>query len=266
MNKQMLCDAFCHDLEVSQVPAGLAVRTPFATADGDAIGFYITPHPTETGRYRIEDAGLLIPMLEATGVNLDAGSRATAFHRLLQEHHASFDDQSLELHSEYVEEADVPSEAMRFIALMLRVQDLELLNQETVANTFREDVQADLDRTLKGRAQIAYHSPPHANFKDFEADAVIRNNGQSLALYFGTTDERVNEAVILWLENHNRQLGLKVALMLEREKPPQINNRSLRRAMNRLDATTVYRDDEIGSLEKVASLVGVEPITSKRMQ
>lgn len=261
MNKQLLCEAFCHDLDVSSVPAGLVVRTGFMTRDGDAIGFYVTRHPLDPARWRVEDSGLVVPMIEATGVNLDSGARAVAFHRLLDEYGTAFDAEAMELHSEYVSETDLPSEAMRFVALLLRVQDLELLNSETVANTFREDVVADLDRFLSSGATIQYKTAPHKLLKDFEADALIQKDGASLALYFATTDERVNEAVILWMENKDRKVGLKVALMLEKEKPPQINNRSLRRAMNRLDATTVYRDDEIGSMTRVASLVGLDLTT-----
>jgi len=258
MNKQLLCDAFCQDLDVSHVPAGLVVRTGFMTRDGDAVGFYVTRHPADSQLWRVEDSGLVIPMLEAAGVNLDSGARAIALHRLLMEYGAAFDDEAMELHSEYVSEADLPSEAMRFVALLLRVQDLELLNTETVASTFREDVVADLDRLIAKRATIQYRATPHRLLKDFEADALIQKGGTTLALYFATTDERVNEAVILWMESKERSAGLKVALMLEREKPPQINNRSLRRAMNRLDATTVYRGDEIGSMSRVASLVGMD--------
>lgn len=257
MNKQLLCEAFCQDLDVSNVPAGLVVRTGFMNRDGDAIGFYVTHHPLDSGLWRVEDSGLVIPMIEAAGVNLESGPRAAALHRLLNEYSASFDAEAMELHSEYVSEAELPSEAMRFVALLLRVQDLELLNTETVANTFREDVVADLDRYISQRATIRYRAAPHERLKDFEADALIQKDGVSLALYFATSDERVNEAVILWMENKQLSVGLKVALMLEREKPPQINNRSLRRAMNRLDATTVYRDDEFGSMTRVASLVGM---------
>lgn len=258
MNKQLICEAFCHDLNVLDVPAGLAVRTGFVSRDGDAIGFYVTRHPIDTGLWRVEDSGLVVPMLEASGLNLDSGARATAFHRLLAEYKASYDAESMELHSEYVSEADLPAEAMRFLALLLRMQDLELLNPETVANTFREDVVSDLDRLFSDRAALAYRVSPHKRLAEFEADAVIKSGENLLALYLATTDERVNEAVILWMENQRLQTGVKVALMLEREKPPQINNRSLRRAMNRLDATTVYRDDEEGSLSRVASLVGIQ--------
>ncbi|MDO8698861.1 MAG: DUF1828 domain-containing protein, partial [Rhodoferax sp.] len=84
LDKQRLCAAFCGDIELHDVPAGRAIRTGFSTSEGDAIGFYVTRDhdaPSEP-RYRIEDAGLIVPALEASGVNLDSGTRSEAFHRL----------------------------------------------------------------------------------------------------------------------------------------------------------------------------------------
>jgi hypothetical protein len=257
VKKEMLCEAFCQDLDVASVPVGLVVRTGFMARDGDAIGFYLTRHPQLPGQWRVEDSGLVIPMLEAAGVNLESGARAQAFHRLLDEYSASFDADALELHSEYVAEQDLPAEALRFVALLLRVQDLELLSTESVASTFRDDVVAALDRHIAKHASIAYKVAPHESLREYEVDALISYEGNALALYLGTSDERVNEAVILRMEISQRKSEIKVALMLEREKPSQINNRSLRRAMNRLDATTVYRDVEFGSLSRLAAMVGV---------
>ena len=261
MNKDLLCEAFCSELQIREVPAGFAVRTVFTSRDGDAIGFYVTRHPSDPNLWRVEDSGLVIPMIEAAGVNLDAGVRAHVFSGILAEYGVTYDDHTSELRSEYVQQSELPSEAMRFVALLLRVQDLELLSSDTVASTFRDDVVAHLLRAFSGKLDLSFRVPPHTQLGDFEADVVIKKDSKSLALYFATTDERVNEAVILWMESRQRQIGLSVAMMLEREKPPHINNRSLRRAMNRLDSTTVYRGDETGSLLKIASLVGFESAT-----
>ena len=65
MNKQQLCEAFCGELSVRDVPAGLAVKTAFQFKDGDSVGFYVVRHPTIQGKYRIEDSGLLIPFIES---------------------------------------------------------------------------------------------------------------------------------------------------------------------------------------------------------
>jgi hypothetical protein len=57
--KDELCKAFCEDLKVHTVPAGLAVTTAFAAADGDHIGFYVIKETEDT--FRIEDDGVTLP-------------------------------------------------------------------------------------------------------------------------------------------------------------------------------------------------------------
>lgn len=259
MNKEQICEAFCSDLVVTDVPAGLAVRTSFMASDGDAIGFYVTRHPSDQTKFRVEDSGMVIPMIEANGVNLDGGPRALAFHRLLEEYGASYDPEAMELYTEYVSESDLPAEAMRFVALLLRVQDLELLTQENVENTFKADVSEELRRVFDGKAALTFHAPPTLGLAEFEADVVINSeNNPTLAVYVATTDQRVDEAVMLWMENRFKKAGVKVALVLEKEKPAQISNRSLRRAMNRLDATPVFRGGDVqAAMERIATTAGV---------
>lgn len=259
IDKKRLCEAFCGDIELRDVPAGIAVRTGFFNSDGDAIGFYVTRDPSDKLHYRLEDSGLAVPYLESSGVNLDSGTRADSFRKLLQEHNAEFDSESLELHSQYVTESELPSEAMRFMALMLRIQDLELLNPEIVENTFRDDAKRSLEQNIGSKARLEFSVPPSQDLAEFEADAVIASDTSSpVALYLGTTDSRVDEAVMLWMENRHMKRGIRVVLLLEKEKPPHISNRSLRRAMNRLDATTAFRGDELGAISKIASIAGVE--------
>ncbi len=258
MNKDQLCEAFCGELEVRKVPAGFAVRTGFSANDGDAIGFYITRHPSDGSLYRLEDSGMIVPMLEASGVNLESGTRAEAFARLLSEYNSHFDDDALELHSDYVSEPDVPAEAMRFIALLLRVRDLELLNHETVKNAWSEDAQAALIDHFSGKANLEFHAMVSDALPDFIVDAVIRpKNGTPVALYFATSDSKVDEAVMLWMESRLAKKDIKVALLLENEKAPQVSGRPLRRAMNRLDALSSFRGDESGAMSKIGGLVGV---------
>jgi hypothetical protein len=258
MNKDQLCEAFCGELEVHKVPAGFAVRTGFSANDGDAIGFYITRHPENNALYRLEDSGLIVPMLEASGVNFETGTRAEAFASLLAEYKSHFDDDSLELHSDYVSDSEVPAEAMRFIALLLRVRDLELLNHETVKNAWSEDAQEALKVYFSGKATLDFHSAVSPFLPDFLVDAVIRpKDGTPVALYFATSDSKVDEAVMLWMESRLARHNIKVALLLEKEKPAQISGRPLRRAMNRLDATPTFRGDELASIAKVASLMGL---------
>lgn len=258
MITEALCKAFCDELAVTQVPAGLAVKTAFTSSDGDAMGFYITRHPSQDGLHRLEDSGLMVPGLEAAGVNLSSGTRAVAFQRLLGEYGCHFDDLSMEIRSEYVEEASLAAEAIRFVALLLRVQDLELLAVETVENTFREDVTTELHRTFDQRATLQFRVPPLPDLSEFEADAVVsRDQLPPLAIYLATTEARVDEAVMLWMEKRYKKLGVSVALVLENERPAQISNRALRRAMNRLEATTVFGNDSAAAMDRLSTMIGL---------
>ena len=54
--KDALCKAFCDQLAVRSIPAGLAVSTGFTLSNGEPLGFYIVG-PDGTGRFRLEDDG-----------------------------------------------------------------------------------------------------------------------------------------------------------------------------------------------------------------
>lgn len=255
MIQDQICEALCAEIAVTEVPAGFAVSTPFVARDGDSIGFYLVRNPLNAHEYRIEDSGLTIPFICSSGASLSHGPRATAFAKMLSEHGVQFDDESMLLHTEYLREDLIARKCSDFMAMMLRVQDLELLTPEVVESTFRDDVKRELERALAGRAHIEYRAMPHARLSEFEADAVVTTGESStLAIYFATSDERVNEAVLCWMENRHQKLGVKVAAILEREKPAYIANRTLRRAMNRLDSTTVFRGDEHASIERLSYL------------
>jgi hypothetical protein len=78
--KQKLCKAFCDDLSVSKVPAGLAVTTAFSGADGDHISFFVIK--TNETKYRIEDDGVTLPYLEGSGLDFKFGGRSSTRSRV----------------------------------------------------------------------------------------------------------------------------------------------------------------------------------------
>ena len=125
MNKEAICEAFCGQVEVHRVPAGLAIKTPFETSDGDYIGFYVVK--SGEGLYRLEDSGVAVPLLEAAGISLKDGVRGDAFQRLLAEYEAECDMDTFELHSRSMAESQIPEASLRFVALLLRIQDFILL-------------------------------------------------------------------------------------------------------------------------------------------
>lgn len=258
IDKKLLCEAFCGDLAVTEVPAGFAVRTAFYTRYGDAIGFYITRDSYDQRRWRLEDSGLLVPELEASGIDLERGARADAFKRLLVEYEADYDDATFEIRSQYIDESELPSQAMRFIALLIRVRDMELLAPEQVESTFKDDVENALREKFEGKATIEFRVPPAPGYAEWVADCVLTYSNASLAIFVGTHEARVDEALLVWYENKFVRRGnLRVALMLESAKPPQITNRVLARAINRLDQSVVFRGDEMAAMTRIANTLGI---------
>lgn len=134
--KEELCKAFCDDLRISEVPAGLAVSTVFGAGDGDRIGFYVL---NSAGKFRIEDDGLTLPSLEASGVDFKSGTRAQALEGLKSEYGVAIDLENNEFFIDGLSEYDLPQAALRFVAFSLRVRDFMLMTEHRVASTFRED-------------------------------------------------------------------------------------------------------------------------------
>src|SRR5687768_8841982 len=127
--KDELCKAFCDDIRVRAVPFGLAVGTPFDTASGDPIGFYISK-PDEQGLYRIQDDGMTVFHLETLGADIDLKSRADAFQSLLQEYGFEYDADEHLLRSPPLQQEQLARKALSFVALLLRMQDLALMAKE----------------------------------------------------------------------------------------------------------------------------------------
>lgn len=258
VNKQALCDAFCEDLDVRQVPSGLAVRTPFSYPSGDAIGFYIVRDPNQPGMWRFEDSGLVVPMLEANGISLDSGPRAEAFGRLLDECGAEYDEDLRELHSSYLPEKEIPLEASRFVSLLLRVQDFQLLQQDTVANTFRFDVEQAITKRFSNIAKVEFRAKLSDAWDNYVADAVVTPvSGEPMVVFFGTSEAKVDEAVIMHYDLRAKGQGSPIALVLESAKPNNVSARALRRAHNQLEALPVFRGDEDAAMNKLAAQIGL---------
>jgi hypothetical protein len=260
MNKNDICEAFCGQIAVHEVPAGLAVSGPFAGQDGDPLGFYIVRSKSGDG-YRLEDSGMLLPMIEASGANLESGTRAKELHALLAEYGAAYDPDSMEIYSDFMQEDAVPSAAVQFLALLLRVQDLQMLRSEVVESTFKEDAKQAIEEMLGQFADIEYDAAPSDDLVDYTADVLLRakNGGATAAVYFGTSESRISEAITAWLEGRWKKSGVKIAMICETEKPP-VNQKLWRRAQNRLDSVSFFRGDEAASIEKIGRQIGIDDV------
>jgi hypothetical protein len=248
--KDRLCKAFCDDLRIQTVPAGTAVTTVFAGPDGDHIGFYVVK---EGDRYRIEDDGVTLPYLEGSGVDFrPGGTRGDALNELLSEYGVSIDDAAQEFYIGQLTEDALPNAALKFVAFSLRVRDFMLMTEFRVAITFREDAAKLLREVVQDKAILEENAIITPRLPDFPADFVLRAPSRpSVGVYLGMSDARVLEALFMHMRNRHEvhEDCLIVALI---EKGRSLSSKVRQQAMNRLDAVTEFRGDEVAAVEKIA--------------
>lgn len=249
--KEALCQAFCGDLKLTDIPIGYAVTTTFRRDDGDSVAFYLVRDKTRPGIFRIEDDGTTIPFLEASGVEFATDIRAAALNALLEGHQIEFDEDEMLLHTGSLTEADLPRAAMRFLSFMLRINDFLLLTKDKVASSFKEDAARQIIERMEGKATVEQDAAVSPGLSDTLPDLVIRAPGRTpVALFFGSSPQRVNDAIFLQMQAlYEVQEPVQVITLLERENV--INHDLRRRAANRLAAVPIYRGDETTSINRI---------------
>jgi hypothetical protein len=252
--KEQICRAFCDEITVREVPFGLAISTAFTFPDGDKIGFYVRKDVT-SGLFEIQDTGLVFPTLEASGLDLKNRSRAEALASLQGEYGVILDDDDREFRLNGVTESELPRAALRFVSFMLRVGDLLLLEEERVANTFRDDVERMLREQIGDRAQIQVGVPLAPGLEDFAPDYVVTADSRMpVGVYLGTSDARVLEALFVQMRaTYETHIACSVVAVIENEK--NIGRKVRQQAMNRLTAVLPFRGDEAGAIGRIVKEV-----------
>ncbi len=247
--KKELCEAFCQTLDVVLVPAGLAVGTAFLKEGGDRIGFFVVG-PDKDGRFVIQDDGATVPYLEAAGADLAVQARADAFHALLREYGAIYDDESCELTTEPVPRESVAGVALQFVALLLRVQDLLLLTRERAESTWIEEAARELSNAAAGRAEIEFNAAVAPELSAYPADVVLRvAHRDPVAVFFGSSDSKVYEALLLHTyARYQARIGCPVVVLLERDK--SVTHKARQRADNNLIVPR-YRGGEAEAIGRI---------------
>jgi hypothetical protein len=247
--KQELCKAFCDYLTVRQVPAGLAVSTAFTFAETEPVGFYIVG-PDGLSRYRIEDDGNTISLIEAEGIDLETPTRADAVQELLSEYGARYDAERGELVTASIAESEIPGAALKFVALLLRLQDLVLLTPERAASTFKEDATRAIRESLGTRADIK-ENEPIAEGIEFPADLIIRApNREPVAVFLAMSEQRVLEAVVAQMAvTYEAHMPCSVVALLE--KDGSVTRKMRTRASNRLSAMPIFEGDQKAAIQRI---------------
>ena len=246
--KEELCRAFCNEITVRSVPAGLAISTAFRRSDGDAIGFYVIRHPQRAGLARLEDDGQTRPHLEATGVDFETQTRAKAFATILAEYGAEYDEDEAIIHTPEMPEHELPRAAIRFVALLLRLADFQLLTQEHIESTFKEDATKRIKQTVGDRAVILENVPISDSLAEVIPDLVVTAPKRTpVAIFLSQSAMRVQDAIFLQMAAlYEAKVPLSVVALLETEGT--LTSHMHRRARNRLSAVTTWEGDQVAAI------------------
>jgi len=248
--QQALCDAFCDGITVSSVPAGLAVSTSFEDASGDRIGFYLTRHGAQ---WRIEDDGSLVPTLVATGVNVFKGTRAHLFKTLLTQGRIEFDEETSELRTPLLNDEDVPSAAMRFVALLIRVASLSTTHPDKVSANFRDDALSRINKDLGGSFEIKVDEPLNEALAEFDPDVLLLStNKVPVAVFIASSDPRIYEALLMHVTAEKEKQAVKVVTLIDREGSKLTSKKLRQRARNHLVAAPEFYGAEGEAIARLA--------------
>lgn len=252
--KRQLCTTFCGSINVRPVPSGLAISSAFEDQTGDPISFYLSQ--SDDG-FLIEDDGAYLSHLIAKDIPIDQGTRGQLLDAILDQAHAYWDRETLEIRSEVFPETEISQRVVNFISSLIRVRDLELMTREVVRSTFREDATAAIQKRYGNIANFEEDKPVYADFSEFPADLVIMpketGRGRKGAIYFVNTNDRLNEALLLQMEaaRLNRS-DFEVIALIEEPDLKMISRKRFQRAQNRSLPMPIFRGDE----EAAMTLIG----------
>lgn len=251
MNKDELCRAFCNEISVKEVPAGLAVGTPFRRSDGDVVAFYVMTNSSLPGLARLEDDGTTIPYLQACGVDFETQTRRKALEVLLAEHGAEYDETEGIIHTANMRQAEIPAASLHFVSLLMRIADFLLLREEHVESTFKEDATRRIKEKIGDRAVISENVLVSPQLTEIAPDLVIRAPDRNpVAIFFAQSASRVYDAIILQMTAlYEAREPVSVIALLEAEN--SVSREMQKRASNRLSAVTFWKGDEVASVQRI---------------
>lgn len=257
--KELICKAFCDQLSVRDVPAGLAISTALDLSNGEPLGFYVVG-PDSAGRYRIEDDGATIPLIEAAGIDLDTQTRSEAIATLYEEYGVLYNAETGELSTPSLSVEQIPQRALQFVALLLRIQDIILLTPERVASTFREDAIKAIASAIGTRATIRENQSPTPGF-EFPADLLIEApNRAPVAVFLAMSEQRVLEAIVAQMAlTYEAKFDCSIIALLEKDS--SVTRRMRQRAANRLAAMPIFEGDERAAVQRIEQEVFGRPTT-----
>jgi hypothetical protein len=249
--REAICKAFCEEIRIKEVPAGLAISTAFRRADGDAISFYAVRNRLEPALVHLEDDGTTVPYLEAAGVDFETQTREKAFASILEEYGAQYDSDEAVIRTDEMPESEIARAAIGFAALLLRLFDFLLLSQEHVTSAFRDDAVKRIREAVGSRATVQEDQLVDDHLSEVRPDLVIRApNRDPVAVFLAQSAQRVNDAIFLQMAAlYEAHKPVSVVSLLELDS--SISAKLRQRASNRLSAVPIYRNDEDQAVQRI---------------
>lgn len=249
--KKELCEAFCKGTSVYPMRNGFAVRTPFDDANGEPISAFVIG-PNEEDLFSVVDGGTTIPLLEAAGVSLESDTRLMAFTEILKSYGASYSDTERQIYKAGLERSSLPQEALNFMALLIRVQDLSVLSREKVENSFRDDVMERLRERFQEKTSFREQEPVSEQLSSVTPDVVIQAEAKEpVAIFIATNGQKISEAVFLhMMAMYEYGVPIRVVAILQDDNP-SISFKMRQRADNYLDAVPRYAGEAKATLDRV---------------
>jgi len=252
--RKELCRAFCSELSVNTVPAGLAFSGVFEDLNGDRVSGYLI---RDRELPYLSDDGSFLSDLESSGVDVLGGTRAKFLAGVLSSANAFVDPDTLTIRTPDLGSEPSPLDITKFLTALVRAQDVAFWSKERIKSTFADDFFSALNARVSNFAKLEKNAPISGQLADFPADILLdpRDGGVPLALFLAQTVERLNEATLLAQEMKIRGIrDAKIAAVSETGDGLSFANRKVARALNRIEGLIVYRQDEDAALDRIVRL------------
>lgn len=254
--QSILCDAFCSQINVHAVPAGLAIATPFEDGAGDKLTLYVVE---DDEGCRLEDDGDYLATLVAQDMPITEGVRGKLLDAILNEAGAFWDRDSFEIRTSSFATDRLPQSLIRFISALMRIRDLEFLSRDNIKSTFREDFIRELDVRAKDRVEVREDAIVARDFSEFPSDLVVRDkrSEQAAAVFLVNSNDKLNEALLAWIDREQRGVqNYTVIGVIEDSDMSGISRRKFQRAQNRRLPMPIFRGDEDTAINMVLKEIG----------
>jgi Domain of unknown function DUF1828 len=210
--KHQICEANCNGIKVSDIPIGYAIVTPFNWFTGDRLRYFAR---RQGSLIRLEESGDTLFEIEGAGVDLSAASRSSILSDLCNEYGVIFDDDEGLFRTDYAQESDIGLLSIKFLAFMMRVQDLTFTRKEKVASTFREDLILAFKNRFEPDFKVEINDAPISDLGLYKVDIIVRSdNGKLAAIYPATSEERALQALLFAKELETNKIDNVVPFLI----------------------------------------------------